>query len=336
MRILTATFFRYYDRPNTIEPQYYYLCKVPEAMGHEVDFFDYRAIAQRAGREGMRQQFLETLRRVRYEAAFIATYEDDFDPDTLQKAKRLTNTFGWNSDDEWRWDGYSSKHVDDYTFMVTNDATVYETHKPRHPNLLLYQWACTGFWDGADTSKDIDFSFAGLVYGKRKRQIAYLALAADLQAFGLGSGSRSTGKNRGRRGGPLGRAASAARLYMPSRDADALSFDAVNAVWNRSRVSFTPLESSDGSTRQIKSRVFDMGLSGSVMLAQRAPHLDEYYEPDREYVPFDTLPEAAEKARFYLAHEQTREKIAAAYAQRTRKEHMWSHRIDDVLKQAGL
>jgi spore maturation protein CgeB len=51
---------------------------------------------------------------------------------------------------------------------------------------------------------------------------------------------------------------------------------------------------------------------------------------------FETLPEAADKARFYVANEQARRKVARAYAERTRKEHMWSHRIDDVLTQAGF
>lgn len=333
LRILTATFYRYYDRPNTVEPQYYYLCKVPEAMGHEVDFFDYRRLAER-GQDAMREQFLDTLRSSRYDAAFIATYRDDFDSQTLQEAKRLTTTFGWNSDDEWRWDDYSSKHIDDYTFMVTNAPSIHEANRARHPNLLLYQWACTGFWDGVDAPKDIDFSFAGQIYGSRRRQVAGLTMSAGLEAYGLGSGRRGAGRRRSDR--VLGRAASVARMYLPARGADVLSFDDINSIWNRSRISFTPLDSSDGSARQIKSRIFDMGLSGSLMLAHRAPNLDDYYEPEREYVPFETVEEAAEKARFYLANEPARRKIALAYAERTRREHMWSHRIDDVLAQAGL
>jgi hypothetical protein len=328
LRILTATFYRYYGLAGTVEPQYVYLCEVPRAMGHEVDFFDYRAMAAKDV-HAMRRQFLDTLRRGRYDAGFIATYEDDFDRDTLEEAKRLTNTFGWNSDDEWRWEDYSSKRVGDYTFMVTNDAETYEANRARHPNLLRYQWACSGFWEGLDATKDIDFSFAGQVYGKRRQQVAYLTLRAGLRAFGLGSGGKPDGR-------ALPRLAAAARIYLPSRGADALSFDAINAIWNRSKVSFTPLDSSDGSTRQIKSRVFDMGLSGSLMLAHRTVRLDEYYEPEREYVPFETLAEAAEKARFYVAHEEARQRIARAYAERTRGEHMWSHRIDDVLAQAGL
>jgi hypothetical protein len=333
LRILTATFYRYYGRPNTVEPQYFYLCKVPEAMGHEVDFFDHRAIAEQEGREAMRRRFLDTLRRGRYDAAFIATYEDEFGHETLQEAKRLTSTFGWNSDDEWRWDSYSSRYVDDYTFMVTNAPKVHEAQKQQHPNLLLYQWACTGFWDGVDEPKDIDFSFAGQVYGMRKRQIAKLALGSGLQAWGLGSGRRwpaHPGDGVARRAGRAG------LVYLPSLGRDVLPFEAINEVWNRSKVSFTPLDSSSGGARQIKSRIFDMGLSGSLMLAHRAPNLDTYYEPEREYVPFDSLPEAAEKARFYLRNEPARRRIALAYAERTRREHMWSHRIDDVLAQSGL
>jgi spore maturation protein CgeB len=332
LRILTATFYRYYGQPGTVEPQYYYLCKVPEAMGHEVDFFDYRAVVAEQGRDAMRRQFLDKLRRGRYDAAFIATYEDDFDRETLEEAKRLTDTFGWNSDDEWRWDSYSSRYVDAYTHMVTNDPGVYEANRARHPNLLRFQWACTGFWDGSERPKDIEFSFAGQVYGKRKQQIAYLALRAGLESWGLGSGRPWPAR---RAGGPLRRATSAALVYLPSLGRDVIAFDDINAIWNRSAVSFTPLDSSDGSARQIKSRVFDMGLSGSLMLAHRAPHLDEYYEPGREYVPFETLPEAVEKARFYIANEPARRKVARAYAERTRNEHMWSHRIDDVLAQAG-
>jgi hypothetical protein len=337
LRILAATIYEYYGQPNTIEPQYYYLCRVPAEMGHEVEHFDFRRIATDEGNEAMRRQFLDRLRAGRYDAAFVTTFEDEFDHETLQEAKGLTNTFAWNSDDEWRWDSYSSKYVDDYTFMVTNAPSVHEANKERHPNLLLYQWACTGFWNGMDTPKDIDFSFAGQVYGKRQRQIAYLSLRSGMQAWGFRSGRRwSSGQSVRRHNGPLARAAGAVRVYRPLLGKDVLRFEAINEIWNRTKVSFTPLDSSTGDTRQIKSRVFDMGLSGTLMLAHRAPHLDSYYEPEREYVPFETIAEAAEKARFYAKNEQARRKIALAYAERTRKEHMWSHRIDDVLTQAGL
>ena len=39
MKLLVAARYFYYGDSNGIEPQFYYLAKVPEVMGHEVDYF---------------------------------------------------------------------------------------------------------------------------------------------------------------------------------------------------------------------------------------------------------------------------------------------------------
>jgi hypothetical protein len=336
VNILTATLYRYYNSPNGIEPQFYYLYRVPEKMGYEVDYFDYET-ATRISIENMRRVFLKLVRGGKYDAVFVATHQDEFDTETLAEASKYSAVFGWNSDDEWRWEDYSSRYVHAYTYMVTNSPIVFAAHKQRHPNLLYAQWACTGLWDGRIVRKDIDFSFVGQVYGTRREQIKLLSQRADLKAFGRGTGymgaeltGRSWKATVRSRLKPW-----AARLFPEWAD-DTLSFEQVNAFWNRSRISFTPLDSSSGSVRQIKSRVFDMGLSGTLMLGHRAPGLDCLYEPGVEYVPFETLEECVEKAKFYLRNETARHKIAEAYAQRTLREHLWEHRIRHVLREAGL
>lgn len=53
-------------------------------------------------------------------------------------------------------------------------------------------------------------------------------------------------------------------------------------------------------------------------------------------MPFDSLEECADKARYYLHHEAERRRIAEAYARRTQAEHLWRHRIEKVLHEAGL
>jgi hypothetical protein len=324
MRILTTSFYYYYGDARGVEPQFYYLCRVPETMGHTVDFFDYQT-ALKIGLEHMRRLFLNLIRGGKYDCVFIATHKDEFDPDTLAEARRHCPVIGWNSDDEWRWHDYSSQWIQHYTWMVTNDPAVYAREKPAHPNLLHAQWACTGFWNGLETPKDVDFAFAGLTYGNRRAQIQKLSATSGLVAFGMGAHELKLPPY----------------THLPQdlqnpKLLTTISFEQINTIWNRTRVSFTPLDSSTGTTRQIKSRVFDMGLSGTLMLAHRAPHLDTYYEPDKEYVPFDTLEEAADKAAFYLAHESARRDIAAAYARRTRAHHMWDARIQSVLTGAGL
>ena len=42
------------------------------------------------------------------------------------------------------------------------------------------------------------------------------------------------------------------------------------------------------------------------MLTNSSPALEEYYTPYKEYVPFHDLNDCAEKARYYLAHDNER------------------------------
>lgn len=337
MKLLVCTSYYYYGNPRGIEPQFYYLCKVPESLGYTVDFFAYRHAA-RIDVEQTRRVFLSIVRGGKYDAVFVATHRDEFDQETLAKAKKFCPIIAWNSDDEWRWDNHSKERVGWYTYMVTNSPEVYENNKGSFPNLLHAQWACTGFWDGRKTKKDIDFSFVGQVYGSRAQQIRWLSRHTGLQAFGRGAGNyplQETNLFRSIAKRTLLRMISYVSPGI-AEDLSTITFERVNMLWNRSKISFTPLDSSEGNVRQIKSRVFDMGLSGTLMLAQHAPHLDRYYEPGKEYVPFENLEDCAEKARFYLKNERARRKIAEAYAERTEADHLWKYRIQHILKEVGI
>jgi hypothetical protein len=338
MKILACTYYRYYGFSKGIEPQFYYLCKVPESMGHTVDFFDYLTAAS-IGKEQMRRSFLSMLRGGDYDAVFIATAKDEFDEATLKEAQKHSVIFAWNSDDEWRWENYSEKMIGWFTFMVTNDPQVFQRNKSKYQNLLHAQWACTGFWNGMETKKDIPFSFVGQFYGKREEQVARLK-KIGLQSFGMGSGNLSDPEARPEGFRKLKNQLSNAfiKRFRPelARELSILNFEQVNKLWNRTRVSFTPLDSSTGNVIQIKSRVFDMGLSGTVMLAHRSDTLDCYYEPDKEYLPFSSMDECMEKAKFYMNNDAESEKIARAYAKRTVAQHLWKHRIEHVLREANL
>ena len=337
VKILVCSVYYYYGTPH-VDPMFHHLTRVPEMMGHEVDHFDYLTAAQ-VGVEQMRRVFLNLVTGGCYDAVFIGTHADEFDAETLEQARKHAVVFGWNTDDEWRWEDYSSHRVDDYSFMVTNSEQVYEENRGRHANLLHFQWACSGIWNGEGVSKDIDFSFVGQVYGRRRQQVAALR-RVGLQAFGRGSGNPAALLDPEQ--GPQSRFKRAifkraARYLLPrvDRNSTVLSADQINDVWNRSRISFTPLEASTPDVFQVKGRVFEMGLSGTLMLADRTTLLDSYYEEGAEYVAYDSMEDCADKVKFYRRNERARMRIAAAYRRRTAAEHMWTHRIDDVLRQSG-
>lgn len=337
MKLLVTSPYYYYGSTRGIEPQFYYLYKVPLKMGIDADFFDY-ATATRIGLAHMRRIFLSLVRGGAYDVVFLATHLDEFDEETLQQAKKYCQIVAWNSDDEVRWENYSQHRVEWYSAMVTNDPITYRTHKQRFPTLHHAQWACTGLWDGRKTQKNIDVSFVGQVYGTRERQIAYLMKHACLQPFGKGTG---TVGHIASTPNPFNRVVKTyvAKLFhyvFPAEMDDTISFEDVNHIWNRTRISFTPLESAKDSVLQIKSRVFDMGLSGTLPVIQETPLLHTYYEPNKEYIPFTTMEECVEKIRYFMIHEKERKKIADAYAARTQAHHLWKYRIGAILKELGI
>ena len=87
------------------------------------------------------------------------------------------------------------------------------------------------------------------------------------------------------------------------------------------------------SPMQIKGRVFELGSTGTLMLCDRNPAIDEYYDRGKEYEDFDSLDECADKIRFYLAHEEARRRIAEAYYNRTKRQHMWEHRLQRLFSE---
>ena len=87
---------------------------------------------------------------------------------------------------------------------------------------------------------------------------------------------------------------------------------------------------------QIKGRVFDMGLSGTVMICNRNPDLYEFYEPGKEFVEFENMEECISKVKYLLRNEKERRAIAEAYYKRTKNEHLWSHRFAKLFLEMGL
>ena len=62
------------------------------------------------------------------------------------------------------------------------------------------------------------------------------------------------------------------------------------------------------------------------MLTDRKQNIGELFEADSEVVVYDNAQDCAEKARWLLAHESERAKIAAAGQRRTLAEHTFAHR----------
>lgn len=329
MKILSCVPCQYYNSPGTQTYEYISFVEVLRKMGHEVHAIDHKAQSN-FDKEGFNRFFLSVSKHGKYDLIIIVTHRDEFFTEILDEVKKYTVLMAWNCDDDWRWEDYSSKWIEHYTYMVTTYRDIFEANKNKYPNLLLSQWGCTGFSEGFNLVKDIDISFVGKVYGKRTKQIERLRKQFNFIAYGQGLSPNNFKIKLKKLFSKI--------MRIPWKDSELLlsNQEEVKNIWNRSKISFTPLESSHKGSVQIKGRVFDMGLSGTVMLCTKNPALYEFYEPSKEFIEFENMEECIEKSEFLLENDSKRRAIAKAYYERTKKEHLFEYKFNKLFDNMGL
>lgn len=363
MRILACVRHSYYGDPVAVNQNYYNFVEQPRRLGHEVVHFDYEEHAL-VDKDSMNDLYISLLRGGRFDLVLTETRLDEFYPEVLDQAKDLAITVGFNSDDDFRWLDHSSRYVEHYSFMVTTYRHVYEAVRADHPNVLLSQWACSGDYEGLRTRKDLGVAFVGGIHASRAARIRELRSRIPVEVRGYGAGLvDATARQLAEAGLAMacrranGRKQVKRWLMNRARlQSFGISYEEANLLWSRSKVSFTPLDlaahqeaqklemarqmghgdepgssSPWTSKMQIKSRVFEMGMSGTLMLCDHNPALDEFYQRGKEYEDFESLEECVSKARYYLANESAREKMCRAYHDRTLKEHLWKRRLEELL-----
>jgi hypothetical protein len=326
VRILSIVRRNYYGATNVPEPLSLYFTAPLLQMGHDVEIFDHFEARRAYGKDGATAQLIEKIRNKGFDLVFYQTSgEEPVDTSALADMARDTCLAAWNSDDDWQWNT-TRQFASHFTYMITTYPHIYEQQRAACPNLLLSQWGCLGIFSHFELKKNIGFSLAGAVYAARSSACRYLRRRAGLNCFGRGA-------RLVRLGIPYLRGAFRLRWIAGA----ALGFEEINNIWNRTRVSYTPMTGGPhGEVLSLKSRTFDMGLSGTLMLCEHSPNLERYYEPGRECITFEALEDCAEKALWYLSHESERMRIVTRYYERTLREHMWEHRFADLFKQMGL
>lgn len=108
-------------------------------------------------------------------------------------------------------------------------------------------------------------------------------------------------------------------------------FEEAAAIYGRSKIVINMAIKDD-----LNMRVFEALGTGSFLLTSWTPDINEVFAEGRHLVTFKTLDEAVEKARYYLAHDEEREKIAKAGYEEVISKHTYRHRVEAMLAHAGL
>lgn len=86
----------------------------------------------------------------------------------------------------------------------------------------------------------------------------------------------------------------------------------------------------------INMRVFETLSTKSFLLTNWIPTLEDLFQDGVHLVTYKSIDEAIDKAKYYLAHDSERERIAEAGFQEVRAKHTFRHRAEQVLKAVGL
>lgn len=193
-------------------------------------------------------------------------------------------------------------------FNVVLDSCTYYLDKTRSPEKYLPMWTPEDpklFFPGTG-ERDIDVSFVGSVMNYPDRQQAMAALALSGIAYLQSGGQRE----------------------------HRLTPEAYAELHRRSKIGLN-FSDARGRGAQVKGRVFEILLSGTMLMESANPETEKWLTPMVDYVPFDSTSDMLDKIRYYLAHEDERALIAAAglkIAQsRYSAQHFWQFILDEAL-----
>ena len=106
-------------------------------------------------------------------------------------------------------------------------------------------------------------------------------------------------------------------------------FEDCAEIYRKSKIVFNT-----AATEDLNMRCFEATATGSFLLTEKIP-MDGMFEDGVHLVMYDGMDDAIEKARYYLEHDDEREKIAKAGMAHTLATHTYRNRIETMLEVAG-
>ncbi len=105
-------------------------------------------------------------------------------------------------------------------------------------------------------------------------------------------------------------------------------FDEASRKFNESKICFNI-----SMTDDINMRTYEVMGSKAFLLTNWIPNIEDFFEDGKHLVLYRTLDEMVEKAKYYLAHDDEREKIAQAGYEEVMKKHTMVHRVSRIVEE---
>lgn len=276
-------------------------------LGHEVIHFESWDRRRYSNYKYLNQALLETVMREHPEILLAVQMNYEIFLETLQIIRGNTNTatICWTTDDSWKYREVSRFIGSAYHAMITTYAEIIPNyHQDGIAEVLLTQWAANSQFllEPLHASECIyPVSFVGAANGNRKRRIEQLLKnGVNVSCFG--------------HGWPAG----------------SIAADEIPHIMNKSVISLN--FSKSRGKNQIKARTFEVPGSGGFLLTEDAPDLEKFYTKGKEIEVFHGTQTLIKKIKYYLEYLEKRDRMAWAGFKRTRRDHTYENRMEQVVQ----
>jgi len=294
-----------------------------------VDFFDFLSSFLGKGKEKMNQELLDYVKREKPDVTIFSLYRDEFIPEIVEELKKYTITLCCFWDDQWRIN-FSKFWAPLFSYVITPDFNGIRKYREIGYNKAIY--SPLGYnhflYKRKNLAKKYDVSFVGLFHPYRNwfiKKIRKSGLKVDVFGAGWKSGHIPQEEvinifNQSKINLNLSNCLSWELPYLLS---------SVKAIKN----TFGSLVKKDAKEiEQIKGRHFEVTGSGGFQMSYYVEGLEHCFEIGKEIVVFSGIKDLVEKIKYYLKHEEEREKIAQTGYQRTIGEHTYKKRFEKIFK----
>jgi len=300
-----------------------------EGMGHKLTTFDFMERARRDGLARMRSDLIALAAETKPELAFFVLFTDQLDTPTIEAVGQAGGcpTVSWFADDHWRFENFTRHMAPAFDLAVTTDPDSLPKYRLlANTRVHLSQWACNRYAYGRVTTElKHDVTFVGQPHGDRRQTVAKLTdagLPVECWGFGWPSGQLEHEQM--------------VDVFASSRINLSLS-NSSEAPGLKARVRrLLHFHPPPPRPPQIKGRNFEVPGCGGFLLTERVPHLEGYFELDREVAVFDTADDLVDKVCYWLEHDDERQQIAEAGYRRVMSEHTYDHRFAAIFAELGL
>ena len=303
--------FNYGDPGRGEGVEYTHFLPAFRALGHEVEHFESFSRMEHMDFAALNRALLARVEAWRPQVVFTVLMMGEIWLETIAMIRACgAKVVNWSTDDSWKYAEFSR--------LIASSFDAFATTCPEAPawyardgldNCVLTQWAAAAGELAAPlpaSACTFDVSFVGSCYGSRAARVQRLRESGvRVECFGHG---------------------------WPDGPVDAIR---LGKIVRQSRVSLNFSEAGRGGGRQVKARVFEVPGAGGMLLTERAPHLERYFELDRDIVCFSNDDELHNAVLRLLGDPAERDAIAFSGHRRVVSEHTYERRLAELLSKVA-